>query len=54
MFPENLLTTSGLLFLLDGIISLPGVMSYDKKIVTELLQLYFLNHTFRFLCYKSF
>ena len=52
--PENMLTTSGLLILLHGIISLPDATSYDKKIVTELLQLYFLNHTFRFLCYKSF
>ena len=33
-FPVNLSTTSGLSFLLDGIISLPDAASYDKKVNT--------------------
>ena len=30
-FPENLQTTSGLLILLHGVISLPDTTSYDKN-----------------------
>ena len=30
MFPENLLTTSGLSILMHTVISLPGAMSYDN------------------------
>ena len=36
MFPENLLTTSGLSILLYGVISLPDATSYDKKFYTLL------------------
>ena len=38
--PKNLLTTSGLSILMHGVISLPGLTSYDKKFMSYLCTKY--------------